>query len=80
MKFNLPEYKVMHLDRIKESVKNSLNGTELLTIKKKRDFGILITVKLLHFYSYNLIRGKCKGIQLNNTHHKELKADCLTEE
>ena len=27
----------MHLDRIKESVKNSLNGIELLTIKKKRD-------------------------------------------
>lgn len=37
MKFNLPEYKVMHLDRIKESVKNSLNGTELVTIKKKKD-------------------------------------------
>lgn len=36
MKFNLPKYKVMHWDRIKESVKYSLNGTELVTIRRKR--------------------------------------------
>ena len=37
MKLNLPKYKVMHLDRIKESVKYSLNGTELVTTRKKKD-------------------------------------------
>lgn len=37
MKFHLPEYEVRHLERIKESVKYSLNGSELVTIRKKRD-------------------------------------------
>lgn len=37
MKLNLPKYKVMHLDRTKESVNYSLNGTELVTIRKKKD-------------------------------------------
>lgn len=54
MKFNLPEYKVMHLDRIKESVKNSLNGTELLIIKKKKDLEFWYQS---NFYIFILITG-----------------------
>lgn len=38
MKCNLPKYKVMHLERIKGSVKYTLNGTELVTIRKKKGF------------------------------------------
>lgn len=37
MKFHLPAYEVRHLERIKESVKYSLNGFELVAIRKKRD-------------------------------------------
>lgn len=36
---NLPNCKVMHLGRIKESSKHSLNGTELVSIRKKKDLG-----------------------------------------
>lgn len=37
MKFNLPKNKVMHVERMKDSALHSLNGTELVTIRKKKD-------------------------------------------
>lgn len=36
MKFNLPKYALIHLERIKESVKYSLTGTALVSIRKER--------------------------------------------
>lgn len=65
MKFHLPEYEVRHLERIKESVKHSLNGSEIVTIRKKRDLEFKYKIQTFPFYSHKWVRGKCHGKGLN---------------